>query len=141
MSARLTQNNVKLFDAKAATGVSVPLDVTEFDQIIVAVTAAANSTLTFNFQGSIGKSVTSEDAPDFSAAQAVTNHWDYVSAYDYNDPSSVIVGATGVTLNNDTVANNTRLYTVNVSLIRWFSMQVSAYTDGAVTAFVVCSNQ
>lgn len=133
----VTPNNQLLFDAKAATGVSSPIDVSGFDSIIVAVSAPANASLQFKFQGSIGKSLTSIASPDFSAAQSVTNIWDYVSAYDLEDPTTLIDGDTGVTIDNDTEANNTRLYTVNVSLLRYFSMQVAAYTDGSVTAMVI----
>lgn len=137
---RLVVNtNQILFDAQAATGVSTPLNVEAFDNIIVAVTAPLNSTLTFNFQGSIGKSISSTESPTFSSAQAVTNMWDYVAAYDLNDPSSIIVGDTGVALNNASAAANTRFYIINTSLIRWFSMQVSAYTDGSLSAMVATS--
>ncbi len=136
-----TQNNQQLFSAKAATGViTTPIDVSDYSSIIVAVTAPLNSTLTFKFQGSIGKSLTDPSAPAFGSAQAVTNHWDYVSAYDYNDPSAVIVGDTGVTIDNASAAANTRLYTINVSLLRWFSMEVSAYTDGSLTAWVMAAS-
>lgn len=133
------ENNTALFSAKAATGVSTPLDVSAMREITVAVSAPANATLTFKFQGSIGKSASSSAAPDFSAAQSVTNHWDYVSAYDLQDPTSVIAGDTGVTLDNLTAAQNTRLYTINVGLFRHFSMQVSSFTDGYVSAWLVAS--
>lgn len=140
MKERLyTEGNQVLFDAQDETGVSQVFDCACFDNIIVAVTAPANASLTFKFQGSLGKSVSSAAAPDFSSAQAVTNHWDYIAAFDVQDPTSVILGDTGVTINNDTAANNTRLYSVNVSTLRYFSLQVSAYTDGSLTAFVMGS--
>lgn len=133
------RSNQILFNASGATGVSEVINVADFDNIIVAVSAALNSTLTFKFQGSMGAGIGDAGkpvAPDFSAAQSVTNMWDYVSAYDLNDPSSVITGDTGVSLNNDTVANNTRMYIINTSLLRFFSMQISAWTDGSLTAIV-----
>lgn len=138
-SGRIVIASTKLFDAQAATGVSNVLPVDFAESIIVAVTAPLNSTLTFKFQGSIGKSLTDPSAPDFSLAQAVLNQWDYVSAYDYNDPSSIITGDTGVTIDNATAASNTRMYVINTSLLRWFSMQVSAYTDGSLTAMASLS--
>lgn len=136
-SDRLVSGNQLLFNAKAATGVSPVFDCAGFSNVIVAVTGAVNSTLTFKFQGSLGASVTSQAAPDFSAAQSATNMWDYVSAYDLQDPSAVITGDTGVTLDNLTVAQNTRMYIVNVAAIRYFSLQVSAYTDGSLSAMVM----
>lgn len=126
---------IACLSAKAATGVGTAVDVTQHQHVIVQVTAALNSSLTFKLQGSVSSSV-----PDFSAAQTGTNHWDYVSAYDLQDPSTVIAGDTGVALNNDTVANNTRQYLVNVDGLRWFSMEVTSYTDGSVTTNVIGFN-
>ena len=138
-TGRLVSTNQVLFNAKAATGVSPVIPCESFTNIIVAVTAPLNTTLTFKFQGSTGTSVSSQAAPDFSATQAVTNMWDYLSAYDLNDPTSVIVGDTGVLLDNLSAAANTSMYIVNVALMRYFSLQVSAYTDGSLTAVVMGS--
>ena len=139
-TGRIVSSNQQLFDAKAANGVATnPIDCSCFTNIIVAVTAPLNTSLTFKFQGSVGKSITDASAPAFASAQAVTNMWDYVSAYDLNDPSSVIVGDTGVTIDNLSAAANTRMYIVNVALLRWFSMEVSAYTDGSISAMVMGS--
>jgi hypothetical protein len=130
-----------LFNAKAATGVSTPQNVAGCDQVLVCVSAAVNSSLTFKFQGSGGASITSEEAPDFSAAQAVTNQWDYVAVYDLQSPGTVIAGDTGVTIDNASVAANTTMYLVNIPpTVRWFSLQVSAYTDGSLTAYMVTCN-
>lgn len=123
-------------DAKAATGVGNLIDVTTYGDIVVAVTADVNASLTYKFQGSIGASVSSGAAPTFSSAQAVLNHWDYIASYDYQTPGTVITGDTGVTLNNDTVVNNSHLYIVNVSGLTWFSMEITSYTDGALTSWV-----
>ena len=140
-TGRIVTTNQVLLNAKAATGVSTtPLNVADFTSIIVAVTAPLNSTLTFKFQGSIGKSVTDSSAPDFSATQSATNQWDYVSAYDYNDPTTLISGDTGVSIDNLAEAANTRLYTINVSLLRWFSMSVTAYTDGSLTSWAMLAS-
>lgn len=139
-SGRIVSANQQLFNAKAATGVVLaPINCESFTNIVVAVTAPLNTSLTFKFQGSVGKSITDASAPTFSSAQAVTNMWDYVSAYDLNDPSSVIVGDTGVTIDNVSAAANTRMYIVNVALLRWFSMEVTAYTDGSISAMVMGS--
>jgi hypothetical protein len=132
MSHRFSNPEVAVHSTKAATGVGTTVNVEDFQHIVVKVSAAVNSTLTFKFQGSI-----SDTGPDFSAAQSATNHWDYVSAYDLQDPSSVIVGDTGVSLNNDTVANNTHLYLINTDGLRWFNISVTAYTDGSLTAAAV----
>lgn len=139
MQTRQLLGNYQLFNAKAATGVSNAIDVSDFENIIVAITAPLNATFTFKFQGSVGKSLTSGDVPDFNAAQAVTNHWDYVAAYDLQDPGTIIAGDTGVTIDNAAVAANTRFYVVNTSLLRWFSMSITSYTDGSLTAWCAVS--
>lgn len=134
----IPENNVVLFNA-ATTGTAPAQDVSSFRQIIVAVTAPLNATLTLKFQGSIGKSVSSQAAPDFSSAQAVDNHWDYLAFYEYQNPSSVVAGDTGVVIDNTSVAENTRLFIVNVSLVRWFSATITSRTDGTVSSWFVAS--
>lgn len=121
----------ELFSAQAATGDSDAVDVADHKTVVVAVTAAANSTLTFKFRGSVRST-----APDFTAAQSTTNVWDYVGVYDLED-GSFIDGDTGVTINNDTAANNTRQYLVNIEYLQYFGLEVSAYTDGSLSAWLM----
>lgn len=130
MYTRLLKAPLKIFDAKAATGVTSAIDVADFRHVVVEVSAALNSTLTFKFQGS-----NQGTAPDFSTAQAVANIWDYIQVYDGQDGSAV-AGDTGVALNNDTVANNTRRYYINTDFLRWLSIEITSYTDGSLTAWV-----
>lgn len=134
----IPENNVTLFSA-ATTGSAPAQNVSSFRQIIVAVTAPANATLTVKFQGSIGKAVGSEAAPDFTAAQAEDNHWDYLACYEYQNPTSIIAGDTGIVLDNTTAAVNTRLYIVNVSLVRWFSATITSRVDGTLSSWFVAS--
>lgn len=134
---RLVSDPTAILTAQAATGVGEAIGVKGYHHILVAVSAAVNASLTFKFQGSIGKSATDAGAPDFSMAQTIENHWDYVASYDLQSPGSLITGDTGVTLNNDTVAGNTRLYMINVDALTWFSMDVTSVTDGDVSAFFV----
>lgn len=140
MSERIFMGqNQLLFNAQGANGVSEVYNCGNATNIIVAVTAPLNSAFTLNFQGSIGKSVTDPSAPDFSSAQAVANMWDYVAAYDTQDPTSIITGDTGVAITAAAVASNTRMYIVNVSFLRYFSLQVSGWSAGSVSAVVVGS--
>ncbi len=133
------QTNGILFAAKAATGVSEVIQTAPHTNLIIAVSAPLNSTLTFKFQGSIGKDAETDKplTPDFSATQAVDNMWDYIAAYDTQNPTSIIPGDTGVTLDNTTEAVNTRMFIVNTSAIRFFSMQITSRTDGALTAILL----
>lgn len=133
---RLHKNRLQILDAKAATGHSTVVNVKDYQHIVVGISAALNSSLTFKFKGSILDS----GQTDITAAQAVDNIWDYVSAYDLEDPSSLLDGDTGVTLNNDTVANNTHQYLINTDLLDQFAIELTAYTDGSLTAWVVAVN-
>ena len=124
-----------ILDAKAATGTGTVLNVQDYRYIVFQVSAAASSSLTIKFQGSI-----LDTAPDFSSAQTEANHWDYVATYDLQTPASVIPGDTGITLNDDTVANNCRLIYMNVDLMKWVNVAVTAYTDGDVTVKAAAAN-
>lgn len=126
----------QVLDAKAATGHSTVVNVTDFRHIIVCVSAAVNSSLTFKFKGSALKEGTS----DITATQTVTNLWDYVAAYDLQDPSAIIPGDTGVALDNTTVVVNTRQYIINTDYLSQFAIEVSSYTDGSLTAWIAASS-
>ena len=121
--------------AKAAAGVGTTQDVSNYRHIVFRVSAALNSSLTYRFQGSV-----SDEAPDFSAAQSATNHWEYIETIDLQNEASVD-GDTGYAINNDTVANNCRLFRPATPFLRYVSAEVSSYTDGNVTIDVVsCDN-
>jgi len=124
-----------ILDQHAATGAGIALDVSDYRYIVFQVSAALNSSLTFNFQGSV-----LDTAPDFSATQSESNHWDYIATYDLQTPASVITGDGGVTLNDSSVASNCRLYCLNVDLIKWVNVSVSSFTDGNVTVKAACAN-
>lgn len=117
-----------ILNAKGATGIGTPAFVGDDRHISLQLSAPLNTTATVKFQASC-----SEEMPDFSATQTGTNHWDYVAAYDLQNPSSIIPGDTGVALNNDSAANNTRQYLMNTDAVRWVCAEVTAYTDGSVT--------
>lgn len=80
-----------------------------------------------------------DTAPDFSSAQAVANIWDYIGVYDLED-GAFVDGDTGVAIDNTTVAVNTRQFLINTDHMQWFSLQISALTDGSLTAYLVGVN-
>ena len=117
--------------AKGATGVGNSIDVRDARHITVIVSAPANASLTYKFQAALG-----DTPPTFSSAQTGSNQWEYIAVYDAEDPSSIIAGDTGVTINNDTEANNERMFFINSDNIDWLNMNVTAFTDGSVTSKV-----
>jgi hypothetical protein len=132
MSTAIRSKEFTVLNAAAATGSGNRFDCKDYENVVVRLSAALNSSLTVKFQGAV-----TDSAPAFGSAQSEANHWDYVAAYDLQNPSSIIAGDTGVTLNNDTAANNCRQYIVNTAYLSYFNIDVSAYTDGAVTATVI----
>lgn len=115
---------VTIFDAKAATGTATAQAINGLDHIYLQVGTASSGNLTCKFQVSY-----STTAPDFSAAQSVSNHWDYVDVIDLEDGAS-IDGDTGFAV---TGTDDFRNFEVNASGARWFCATVTARSAGSVT--------
>ena len=131
---RRKREPVRIMNAVGSATDSTVINVEDYRHVVVAVSATLNSTLTFNFKGSV------LDTADLTSAQAVNNIWDYISAYDLEDPSSLIDGDTGVTINNASVAANTTQYLVNTDHLALFAVETTAWTDGAITVWAVAVN-
>ena len=132
-------NNVsyKILTAKAATGQSTLIPVSDFNNITFVTVSAAGSTLTYKFQGAIEIPGLGSGAPvDFGAASTITNPWDYVDVIDLEDAAS-IDGDTGVAL---TTTAETRQFTVNVEGLDYVSIDITARSAGSLTAFVALYN-
>ena len=130
-SDRLVQKRV-IMNAKAATGVGTNIDVTDYQDICVCVSSAANANLTVKCVGSMGKSVDSDAAPDFTAAQSATNQWDFIAMWDL-EPGTIVAGATGMVFPG---LDDTKNFMINVSGLKWLNFIVTAYAVGSVS--VVC---
>lgn len=73
-----------IMDAKWATWVWTNFPCSMFENLVVQYSVETTPTTTLKFQWAMWAE------PDFSSAQAADNHWDYVAAYDYNDPSTIV---------------------------------------------------
>ena len=136
---RINSKRHTFLNAVEAAGVGTTATVREYRHKVITVSAPANASLTFKFQASSGVSVTSDAEPTFSTAQSATNLWDYVGVYDLED-GSFIDGDTGVTLNNDTAASNTRRYIINDDHCQYVNLEITSYTDGSLSAVGSFSN-
>ena len=137
MHSRSLPSNIKLLNARASTGVDKTggVSVEDFRNSIFSLATDGGGTASFTvqFQGSV-----SETAPDFSAAQSVTNHWDYIEVVDMED-GTVIDGDTGVAV---AVADDYRLFEANVNGLRWVNAIITTYVAGGITVdFVPFTNQ
>jgi len=113
-----------ILDAKAATGIGSTLNVEDYKHIILAIGTATSANLTVKIQGSI-----SDEAPTFSSAQSVANHWDYVQCKDLEDQAS-IDGDTGFSV---TGTDDFRLIEVNTNGLKWINAVVTVRSAGSVT--------
>lgn len=114
----------KILDAAAATGTGTALLVEDYDHIVLTLDTASSASGTVKFQISM-----QDDFPDFSAAQSVTNQWDYVEIVDLED-GTIIDGDTGVALAG---TDDHRHFEANISGARWICATITAYAAGAWT--------
>lgn len=111
--------------AQDATGTGNAVNVQDFMNIQLEISTETSADLTVNIQGSFA-----DTAPDFSTTATTANPWTYIASYDYNDPSSVIVGATGIVYTGTDAVRN---LLVNVDGLAWVNVTVTAYAAGTVT--------
>ena len=101
----------------------------DWKHIIVHLTFSSTPTMTVKVQGSLA-----DDAPDFNAAQSITNRWDYLEVIDLQS-GTAIDGDTGVACAG--TADN-RIFEVNVNAMTWLTIAITAWTAGNLGVKVVC---
>lgn len=111
-------------DAQGSAATGLNIFVEDADKIVLQVATANSANMTFKFQGSV-----SNGSPDFSAAQSVSNHWDYVEVIDMED-GTAIDGDTGVALSG---TDDVRLFSLNVDGLAWFNCTITTYVAGNLT--------
>lgn len=114
-------------DAKTTTGAGNVIYCDDYTHAIVSVNTASSANCTLKFAGSI-----SATAPDFAAAQSVSNSYDFVLIKDLEDSAS-IDGDTGVVLAG---TDDHRLFEVNINALRYLTARLTAISAGAVTVKV-----
>lgn len=129
--SRQLKNLVTTLSAATANGVGTSINVTDFRHLLMEFGTASSANMTVKFQGSL-----SDTAPDFSAAQSVSNHWDYIGVYDLQS-GNIIAGDTGIA---PAGTDDFRLLMVNTDGLKWLNAIVSNYVAGSVTVKVRCFN-
>jgi len=135
MVNRVNYTVAQLLNAKAASGVSAAIFAQDYRNIVIQVTATANASLVYKFQGALALS--NGQAPDFGAARTEANPWEYVEAIDLQD-GSAIDGDTGITLSATPVTTNIRLFEININCLDFVSIEVT-WTSGAISASATLS--
>lgn len=125
---RQVQSEIKVLDAKAATGAGNKIlcaDFRHLDLVIATLGMGAGDTLTVKIQGS-----SAEEAPNFGAAKTISNEWDYIQVIDKEDGSTVD-GDVGIAFAD---SDDLRKLTVNVDGLMWFTVNVTAISDTVNTS-------
>ena len=122
-----------ILDAKAAAGVGNSINIGRYTnkQLTFDTDGGGTAALTVKFQTSH-----QEDAPDFAAAQSVTNQWDYCAVRDRQD-NSVIAGDTGIAVSS---ADDHRQVNLEDNGAEWVNAIVSGYSAGSVTVKIRMTN-
>lgn len=122
--SRQVQKDIVIFNAQTGNGIGEDILVSSFRNAVVSIATSGSANLTIKCQGAIGSAL-----PDFSAAQSVSNMWDYVQMVDLED-GNPIEGDTGLVF---TGTDDHRLFEININSIDWLNFRVSGYSAGNVT--------
>lgn len=122
-----TSTSQTILDAVVATGSGRAILVQDFKNVVFSFGTAGSATLTVKFQGS-----NEEICPDFSAAQSVTNMWDYIEVVDLQSGTPV-AGDTGLAVAG---TDDFRNVEANFNGMRWVCATVTARIGGSVTVKV-----
>lgn len=116
-------------------GKNIPVE--DFRHCIVAVHGNDSANIDIGFVGSIGKAPEDDDCPDFSAAQAYNNSWDYIEIYDLKTGGAIDGAADQI---SQTGTNKHFLYEVNINGLKWLNILMSGWSAGGVTVLVKLFN-
>lgn len=118
-----------MFSGAAADGWSKKLPVSAYNTIHIVVSTSSSA----DGDIKVGGSFLNMDDVTFTSTATVGNEWGYVALYDYNNPSSIIVGSTGVAYNG---TDSVRQFIVNVSGLNTMSIELDNYVAGNFTVKV-----
>jgi hypothetical protein len=107
---------------KAYLGKSILVENFQFG--VLQLGSSGNCDFKIKFQGSV-----SNDAPNFSYARSVSNHWDYIDVIDLEDGVS-IDGDAGISL---TGTDDFRQFQMNVDGLKWLNCFCFDGTSGSLT--------
>lgn len=136
------EKEVTILDAQAEVGarINTGFNVNNYRHIKVSVATdgGGDANFTLKFAGAISDGATANAGPDFTAAQSVTNMYDFLEVIDLED-GTAIDGDTGFA---KVGADDYRIFTINVDGIKWFNARLTARSAGEVTVKMLAqSNQ
>lgn len=107
------------------------MNVEDYKDVVISwdTDGGGDAAMTVKLVGSI-----QDDAPDFAAAQAADNQYEFIYQSDYeNSAAENIDGDTGFVVAS---ADNHRLLKANISGLRWLGVLPTAGTEGELTVGV-----
>jgi len=108
------------------------INVASYRHVGISAATASSGNMTFKCVGS-----RMATAPNFEAAQSVTNHYTFIEMID-NDNGDSIAGSTGEA---DAAGSDIyRDYAVNVDLFNWITLKITAQSAGTLTAWASCTD-
>lgn len=128
----LGQSPIVLLSAKAATGAGGVIDVSSYDEIVIAVYTSSSASATLKIAGSMSLA-----APAFASSQSVTNVYDYIDLIPFSGSATPVVGATGIVMSGTDII---KLYTVDVKYVKWICPVVTAYSAGSINCAISGAN-
>lgn len=109
----------------SANGAGNTVNIKDFKNVQLLVKTSGGTHATIKIQGSLA-----ESEPNFGASATAANPWDYVAVYDLNDPTTILVGSTGIVLTGTDIVKN---LLVNVDALTWLNVVVSGYSAGSIS--------
>lgn len=131
MSVQRLYPQIKLFDAKAATGTTAATLIQDWQNVFITFSSTDTANFTMKFQVSY-----QDTAPDFSAAASPTNQWSYVQVA-LATTKAAVDWATGITA---AWADSTMNYLLNMPWARRFWATITAYAAGALHLRIAWKN-
>ena len=123
-----------ILNAVGADGAGTPINIANYTnkEITLDSDGGGNAALVVKFQISY-----QNDVPDFNAAQATNNQWEYCAVRDRQD-NSVIAGDTGITFSS---ADDHRVFNLETNCAIWVNAIISNWTAGEITVKIRMANQ
>lgn len=112
-------------------GYSTNVEYYTHKEISLDSDGGGDAAMVVKFQGSIQK-----DEPDFSAAQSVSNQWEYIRVKDLQS-GDYVAGDTGITFSS---ADDYRMFNIESNNIKWINAIISSWTAGEITVKIKCAN-
>jgi hypothetical protein len=122
---------IQVLNNVATTGIGSVIDVRDFLYVQVIVSTSGNANATIKFPGSM---VDDRGDVNFAASAGPSNEWDYIAAYNLQNPSTIIAGDTGlVYAGTDAVEQ----LIINVDGVNFLTANVTARAAGNINVTIM----